>query len=208
MLKTSEVMTTNIVIVEGTTTVCQAVKLMRTKQVSTLIVNRRHLQDAYGIVTENDIVTKVIAYGTDPKKIKVYQIMTKPCIVINPDLGIEYVARLFAHTGIHCAPVIKDELIGIISVQDIINKSDFLENPQAQVLEQKIEEAIKNAKELCADKSNPPEDCINAWKIVEQLQAESAHQQAKNLEKTALEEYLEQNPDLAQKSMLDNWCSG
>jgi CBS domain-containing protein len=208
MLKTSEVMTTNVVTIRGAATVYEAVKLMQDKQVSQLIVNRRHPQDAYGIVTENDIVSKVIAYGKNPKAIKVYQIMTKPCIVLNPELGIEYVARLFTYAGINSAPVIQNELMGIISIKDIINKSDFLENPKSLVLEEEIEKAIQKAKELCADNSKSPEDCINAWKIVEELQAESAHQQAKNLEKTALEEYMEQNPEMTGTLMLDNWCSG
>ena len=208
MLKASEVMTTNIVTIKGSASVYEAVKLMQEKQVGNLIVIRRHLQDAYGIVTENDIVSKIIAYGKNPKRVKVYEIMTKPCIVINPELGIEYVARLFTQLGIHCAPVIKEELIGIISIKDIISKSDFLENPKSLVLEQEIEQAIKNAKEFCVDNSKSPEDCINAWKIVEELQAEYAHQQAKSLEKTALEEYIEQNPEIVGTLMLDNWCSG
>ena len=38
--------------------------------------------------------------------------MTKPCIVVNPDLGVEYVARLFANARIRRAPVIKGELLG------------------------------------------------------------------------------------------------
>jgi CBS domain-containing protein len=72
----------------------------------------------------------VAAFGKDPKKVRVYEIMTKPCISVNPDLGIEYVARLFANTGIRRAPVIQDTLLGIISVTDILSKSDFVENPK------------------------------------------------------------------------------
>jgi len=45
--------------------------------------------------------------------------------VVNPDLGVEYVARLFANTGIRVAPIVKDELVGIVSVTDILNKGDF-----------------------------------------------------------------------------------
>ena len=46
--------------------------------------------------------------------------MTKPCIVVNPDLGVEYVARLFANTQIHKAPVIQETLLGIVSVGDVV----------------------------------------------------------------------------------------
>jgi predicted transcriptional regulator len=83
------------------------------------------------MITETDIVYKVGAYGKDSKQVRVYEIMTKPCIVVNPELGVEYVARLFANTGIRRAPVIKDKLLGIISITDILRKSDFVENPKS-----------------------------------------------------------------------------
>lgn len=37
----------------------------------------------------------------DPKKMRVYEIMTKPCVIVNPELGAEYVARLFAQSRIY-----------------------------------------------------------------------------------------------------------
>jgi CBS domain-containing protein len=208
MIKASEIMTKNVTKISGATTVDRAVKLMQNKGISSFIVDRRHPQDAYGIVTETDIVSKVIAYGKDPQKVRVYEIMTKPCLVINPELGVEYVARLLTNLGVHCAPVIKDELLGIISLSDIINKSDFLENPKSVILQQEIEEAIQRTRDFCADNNHSPQQCIAAWKIVEEMQAEAAHQQATKLTKTALEEYCEENPEFMEISRLDNWCSG
>ena len=58
--------------------------------------------------------------------------MTKPCITVNPDLGVEYVARLFANTKIRRAPVVEGELLGIISISDILNKGDFVEKPKSE----------------------------------------------------------------------------
>ena len=84
----------------------------------------------YGIVTETDIVYKVAAHGHDPKEMRVYQIMTKPCIVVTPELGVEYVARLFATTKIRQAPVVQERLLGVISITDILCKSDFVEKPK------------------------------------------------------------------------------
>ena len=74
---------------------------------------------------------KVAAHGKDPKQMRVYEIMTKPCIVVNPQLGVEYVARLFANTRIRRAPVIKGKLLGVISITDILSKSDFVEKPKS-----------------------------------------------------------------------------
>ncbi len=123
MLKAKDIMTTEVVTIDGSATVAEAVALMKEKGLRALIVERRHEEDAYGIVTETDVVYKVAAYGKDPKAIHVHEIMTKPCIVVNPDLGVEYVARLFANTGIRRAPVIKEQLLGIVSVTDLLRKA-------------------------------------------------------------------------------------
>jgi CBS domain-containing protein len=130
MMKAEEIMTKDVVTIRGSATVAAAVALMKEKGLRALVVEPRHEADPYGIVTETDIVYKVAAFGHDPKTMRVYEIMTKPCIVVNPELGVEYVARLFAQTRIRRAPVIKGTLLGIISVGDILRKSDFVEKPK------------------------------------------------------------------------------
>ncbi|WP_026102811.1 CBS domain-containing protein [Pleurocapsa sp. PCC 7319] len=132
MMQAQEIMTRDVATISGSATVADAVKLMKDKGLRGLIVERRSDTDPYGIVTETDIVYKVAAFGHDPKKMRVYEIMTKPCVVVNPDLGVEYVARLFANTRIRRAPVVKGELLGIISISDILNKSDFVEKPKSE----------------------------------------------------------------------------
>ena len=131
MMRAEEIMTKDVVTVSGSATVAEAVKLMKDKGLRALIVDRRHDSDPYGMVTETDIIYKVAAYGHDPKQIRVYEIMTKPCIIVNPDLGVEYVARLFANTRIRRAPVVKGSLLGVISISDILSKSDFVEKPKS-----------------------------------------------------------------------------
>ena len=129
MMKAEQIMTRDVVSIKGSATVAEAVKLLKERGLRALIVEPRHEMDPYGMVTETDIVYKVAAFGHDPKKMRVYEIMTKPCIVVNPELGVEYVARLFAQTRIRRAPVIKGSLLGIISISDILKKSDFVEKP-------------------------------------------------------------------------------
>jgi CBS domain-containing protein len=95
---------------------------MKQTKLRDLVVEPRSPADAYGIVTEADIVYKVAAYGKDPNQVQVHEIMTKPCIVVNPDLSVENVARLFANHHIRRAPVIKNQLLGVVSVTDIIRQ--------------------------------------------------------------------------------------
>jgi predicted transcriptional regulator len=111
--------------------------------------------------------------------------MTKPCVVVNPDLGVEYVARLFAQAQIHHAPVIQEELLGLISTSDILMKSDFVERPKEKVLEEEINNAIAKARQACEVNGKNSSECAVAWDVVEELQAEAAHQKAEKMENIA-----------------------
>ena len=68
MMKAQDIMTTDVVTIRGSATVAEAVAMMNELCLRALIVERRHEQDAYGIVTETDIVYKVAAYGVKFEK--------------------------------------------------------------------------------------------------------------------------------------------
>jgi CBS domain-containing protein len=208
MLRAADIMTSDVATIRSSATVSEAVKLMKARDWRALIVEPRHAQDAYGILTNSDIISKVIAYGKDPAKVRVYEIMTKPCIVVNPDLGVEYIARLFADNHLLQAPVIQGELIGIVSASDIISKSQFVELPRTVVLEQELQDAITKARDICVKYSPNSSECATAWDVVDELQSELAHQEAKQIQKTALEEFYEEFPEAYRQRQFDNWCSG
>ncbi|MGI0485155.1 CBS domain-containing protein [Pantanalinema rosaneae CENA516] len=189
MAKASDIMTEDVATVRGSATVAEAVRLMKLKGLHSLIVDRRSDDDAYGIVTDTDIASKVVAYGKDPKQVRVYEVMTKPCVVINPDLAVEYVARLFAQTGIDRAPVIQGDLVGIISVTDILLKADFLENPRVQVLENALQKAIAEARAVLAAQGAAAEATQAAWEAVNEIEAELAFCKGEAPAKTAFEQY-------------------
>jgi CBS domain-containing protein len=120
--KAGDVMSKDIVSIEGTATVADAVKLMRKKKVSSLFVNRRSQEDAWGIVTRKDVVCKVVDPGKDPADMKVFEIMSKPLVTVSPGLALKYCARLFNAAGIRRAPVFDGkEIVGILSNTDIFN---------------------------------------------------------------------------------------
>lgn len=202
-MKAADIMTKDVITVRGVDTAARAIQLMQEYQVRSLIVSRRHDNDAYGIVTESDVVGKVIAYGKNPHRVRVFEIMTKPCIVVNPDLGIEYVARLFANTGIHCAPVIQEHLLGIISMSDILMRGNLVEAPPALRLDQRVEQAIAEARSICTEFGATSKQCMVAWETVEELQAEASHQRAIPPTKSAFEEYCEENPEAAEARMYE-----
>ena len=103
-----------------------------------LIVDRTSARDAYGIITETDI-SQAVAQAQAPEAIYVGEVMTKPCIVVNPDLAVEHLAKLFARAKIRIAPVIKDELLGIVSLTDILTKTNCFIPIKEQLTPQKLE---------------------------------------------------------------------
>jgi CBS domain-containing protein len=123
MLTAKEIMTTEVITVKESAWVAEAIGSMKRNDIHALVVEPNDQDDAYGIISEADIAYKVIAPAKDPKAMTVGDIMTKPCIVVNPDLGVEYVARLFANTHIHKAPVIQEELLHIVSTTDIVRRA-------------------------------------------------------------------------------------
>ena len=124
MARARDIMTTDVVTVEGSATVAEAVKLMNSKKVRALFVDRRSEEDAYGILTQRDVVYGVVAQGLDANEVQVHEIMRKPLVVVNPDLDVKYVARLMAQQGLSRAPVLfEQKLQGVVSISDIIEKA-------------------------------------------------------------------------------------
>lgn len=120
--KAGDVMSKDVVCIEGMATVADAVRLMRERKVSSLFVNRRGQEDAWGIVTRKDVVNKVIDPGMEPSNVQVFEIMSKPLITVSPGLALKYCARLFNSAGIRRAPVFDGkEIIGILSNTDIFS---------------------------------------------------------------------------------------
>ncbi|BAZ11456.1 CBS domain-containing membrane protein [Calothrix sp. NIES-4071] len=191
-MRAKHIMTQDVATIRGSVSVAEAVQLMRFKGLRALIVEPRHDGDAYGIVTETDIAYKVVAYGKDPQRTHIYDIMTKPCVIVNPDLDIEYVARLFANTGIRRAPVIQGELLGIISVTDILTKGNFVEKPKLQFLQKELHKAVSNARSISANYGADSRRAIEAWDLVDELECEAGYYGAPKPEKTAREIFADQ----------------
>jgi len=118
--KAADVMTKNVAYIDGNETVANAIGIMKEIGISSLIVNRRGPEDTWGIMTRKDVVNKVVSPGRDPYGVFVFEIMTKPLIMVSPDLELKYCARLFNQTGIRRAPVFDGkEIVGILSNSNI-----------------------------------------------------------------------------------------
>ncbi len=166
-MKAADIMTTKVCTINTLATVAEAIALMKDKRVRSLIVEPSE-DGAYGIVTETDIIYKVASQDRDPNSIMVYQIMTKPCIVVNPDLDLKNVARLFAETGIARAPVIQKQLLGMISTTDLIMKSNVTQPTASNNLSAKIHQTMLHNRVAADLQSEIEQECEAAWDAVEE----------------------------------------
>jgi predicted transcriptional regulator len=123
VVRVRDVMKRQLDVVDGLTTVAEALRMMRHVETKTLLVSKRHDNDEFGIVLVSDIAKKVLAVDRPPERVHIYEIMTKPVLTMPPDMDIRYVARLFDQFGLSRAPVVEDgEVIGIISHTDMVLK--------------------------------------------------------------------------------------
>jgi len=122
IIRARDVMDKRIVSIDGMATAREAAAKMRLEKVSYLLVDKRHIDDAWGIVVVQDFVKGVIIPSRSPASVNVYEIMTKPIITVPADMDIRYVARLIYGADIRRAPVEEEgELIGMISLTSLIN---------------------------------------------------------------------------------------
>jgi CBS domain-containing protein len=121
IVRARDVMHTQILTVDGMATAREAAAIMRSERVFSLLVKKRHENDAWGILVVQDFVKGVIIPGRSPDDVNVYEIMTKPIITVPADMDIRYAARLIYRAGIRRAPVEdKGEIVGMISLSSLI----------------------------------------------------------------------------------------
>jgi len=129
IVRVSEVMKSEVDIVDGMLTVADALKSMKNLETRTFVVDKRHPDDEYGVVMFRDIAKRVLAPDLSPERINVYEIMSKPVISVDPQMDVRYCVKLFDRFGISRAPVIENgQIVGLVSYTDIVLKSVMLQS--------------------------------------------------------------------------------
>ncbi|KXF79873.1 CBS domain-containing protein [Enterovibrio coralii] len=116
-----DVMKDDFALIDGLTTVAEAIRIARDRQIKALVIKKRDEDDEYGFVLMNDIAKKVLSKNRSPERVNVYEIMTKPALGVSPDMNVKYCARLFERFGISRAPVIENgKVLGVVSYNSIV----------------------------------------------------------------------------------------
>lgn len=112
-------MTTNVFAVTVESPVLDVVRLMVEKNIGSVVVFRD--DDPAGIITQRDVMDRVVLRGLDPQKTGAEQIMSAPLITTSPDEDVDRLIVLLSQKRIKRLPVMAGKkLLGIISTTDII----------------------------------------------------------------------------------------
>ena len=112
-------------VVPPETTIVEAAVRMREKSVGSLLVEPTNAEgrvsNRSGIVTETDLIRKVLAKGMDSSLTRVDQIMTSPLLMITPDRPMLDASHLMETNHVrHLCVSDKEEIVGVISVRDLV----------------------------------------------------------------------------------------
>ncbi len=126
VVRARDVMHKGVTSIDGMATAKEAAEKMRVHRLTDLLVEKRHSDDAWGIVVVQDLIRGVILSGQSSDEVNVYEIMTKPVITVPADMDIRYVARLLHRAGIRRAPVEEGgELVGMIVLSSLVLENEL-----------------------------------------------------------------------------------
>ena len=131
--KVGQVMSTEPTTVKRSTAVRQAAELMSREDVGSLPVVEE-TGELVGIVTDRDIVVRVVAAGHDVDAVQVGEILTSQPVSVSPDDPLDDAMELMAGYRVRRLPVVIDmQLVGVLAQADVAQEAK--DKQAGQVLE-------------------------------------------------------------------------
>jgi CBS domain-containing protein len=145
-MKIDEAMIKSVVTLQEDVSAYEAVKLMNENRIGCLVVLQ--YGQVVGIVTERDMLERVLEKCRNPKETKVTEIMTKRVIVGKPDMRLDEAAKLMFENRVKKLPIVEgNHLVGLVTLTDLA----------------RIASLDKNSIELAETRERFLEVCMNAW---------------------------------------------
>jgi len=117
-LRVDDVMVKEVMTIDESSTVKEAAEIMNKFEIGCLIAVRKG--KAMGIVTERDLLKRVVAESKDANKTKVKDVMSSPLVVVEPSMDLEEAVKLMFQMKIKKLPVVDEKrLVGLVTLTDI-----------------------------------------------------------------------------------------
>ena len=118
-IRMRDVMVKQVITTRKDSTVEEAVKLMNEREIGCLIVTENNRP--IGILTERDLLKRILVKSKDLKGMKVQDVMSMPLISVEPNVQIGDASRLMLQKNIKKMPIVKKgELVGLVTLTDIL----------------------------------------------------------------------------------------
>ena len=117
-MKISTLMTRPVLRIDENSTAQKAAEVMGREHVGSLLVTKRG--EDVGIITERDIISKIIATQGDLKETNVKDVMSEPLVTVKSDTTGEDAIRTMVKNDVRRLPVMdNDRIIGIFTTSDV-----------------------------------------------------------------------------------------
>jgi len=117
-LRVEDVMVKEVITIDENSSVKEAAEVMNKFEIGCLIAVKK--EKAMGIITERDLLKRVVADAKDATKTKVKDVMSSPLVVVEPGMDLEEAVRLMFQMKIKKLPVVDGKrLVGLVSLTDI-----------------------------------------------------------------------------------------
>ncbi len=154
-----DVMTNPVVTIDENAPINKAALLMDKDDLGCIIVTDKK-EKPLGILTERDLVVRVLAKNVRPDSVMAKDAMTSPLITIEPDLTISDAARRMSRLNIRRLGVVyKGQLVGLISSKDILAVvPELIEiiQERARIENQNMTEETEEEEEKEAEEESAP----------------------------------------------------
>jgi CBS domain-containing protein len=125
MKKCRDIMTKDLVTCTPETTIVEVAQLMKSEDIGpVLVVDNNNSRTLVGIVTDRDIVVKVVAEQRDVNTTRVGDVMSKKLVTCHADDDVDVAMKRMAQFQLRRIPVVEDNmrLVGIISQADLATR--------------------------------------------------------------------------------------
>jgi len=149
LMKARDIMTRPIITEDEEVLVTEIAKDMAERGVGGVVITSEG--KPAGIITDRDLVSRVLLRNRRASEVKAKEIMAFPLITIEPQTSVKEACELVAKRGIKRLPVVEhDVLIGVVSIGNILTKKPgcvkrFYNHPEARSLASRCKQAIRLA---------------------------------------------------------------
>lgn len=138
-------------------TVAYVARMMRDHGIGSVVIIE--FGKIIGIITERDLVRRVLASNLDPEKIKVSEIMSKPVHTVSSDMEVSEAAQQMSERNVRRLPVVDSgKLAGIITERDLLRVAPPLVH------------ALRSLADIAKDSSDPIKAYYKQKEVKEELE--------------------------------------